>query len=342
MQIHQMYENKSLKNKRVNLQDIADKVGVTKMTISRFLRNPDSVALITKQKIEQVINETGYIPNKAPSLLSNAKSYAIGVLVPSMTNQVFADVINGIEVVTDPAGYQTMLAHYGYSKELEEKRIESLLSYQVDGLLLSDFEHTERTLNMIEQAGIPVVEMMDTTLPAIQDAVGIDNIEAARQATLTLIDKGYQQPVYFGARLDTRTRLKLEGFTKACEERGIQPLSLLTDQSSSFSLGAELFIKAKQQYVEMDAIFCTNDDLAVGIVFECQRQGISIPQQMAIMGYHGHDVGHSMVPRLASVHTPREDIGRSAAQLLMERINNKENGKSVVELAIHIEHGESI
>ncbi|MDN3701880.1 substrate-binding domain-containing protein [Vibrio artabrorum] len=331
-----------MKRKRATLQDIAEKVGVTKMTISRFLRNPNAVSVTTQQKIKRVIAETGYIPNKAPSLLSNSKSYAIGVLVPSLTNQVFAEVINGIEAITEPTGYQIMMAHYGYSAEVEEKHIKSLLSYQIDGLLLSDFEHTEHTLNMIEQAGIPVVEMMDTTQQGIHDAVGIDTIDAAKMATNTLIRKGYRHPIYFGARLDTRTRLKLDGFTQACQEANLQALSLMTEQSSSFTLGAELFCQALKKYPNIDAIFCTNDDLAVGVIFECQRQGIKIPEQMAIMGFHGHDVGRSIVPKLASVRTPREEIGRRSADILLKRIIDDTIGHSIVQLDVSIDVGESI
>ena len=117
------------KNKRPTLQDVANLVGVTKMTVSRCLRTPDNVSDSLRQKITQAVEELGYIPNRAPDILSNAKSHAIGVLVPSLTNQVFAEIIRGIETVTEPAGYQLMLAHYSYSATLEEKNIEMLFSH---------------------------------------------------------------------------------------------------------------------------------------------------------------------------------------------------------------------
>ena len=122
-----------MKQKRPTLQDIADHLGMTKMTVSRYLRNSNSVAKETQKRIAVAIEQFGYIPNRAPEILSNAKSKAIGVLLPSLTNHVFADVLKGIEQVADIAGYQTMLAHYGYSVKKEEERIESLLSYNVDG-----------------------------------------------------------------------------------------------------------------------------------------------------------------------------------------------------------------
>lgn len=156
-----------MKKKRPSLQDVADRVGVTKMTISRFLRNPEQVSEKLRGTIARTLDELGYIPNRVPDILSNATSRAIGVLLPSLTNQVFAEVIRGIETVTDAAGYQTMLAHYGYQAEKEEDRLVSLLSYNIDGLILAERTHTPRTLKMLATAGIPVVELMDSVSPAM-------------------------------------------------------------------------------------------------------------------------------------------------------------------------------
>lgn len=119
---------RTMKKKRPVLQDVADLVGVTKMTVSRYLRNPEQVSEALRGKIAVALDELGYIPNRAPDILSNATSRAIGVLLPSLTNQVFSEVLRGIESVTDSFGYQTMLAHYGYKPEMEEKRLESMLS----------------------------------------------------------------------------------------------------------------------------------------------------------------------------------------------------------------------
>lgn len=163
------------RKRRPTLQDIADLTGVTKMTVSRYLRDPSAVAEGTRERIAAAVEELGYIPNRAPDMLSNATSKAIGILIPSLSNQVFSAVIHGIEAVTRPAGYQTLLAHYGYSPEREEEQVASLLSYNVDGLILSDTQHTDRTRKMIATAGIPVVETMDLPLSPIDMVVGMDH-----------------------------------------------------------------------------------------------------------------------------------------------------------------------
>tara|TARA_Y100001960_G_scaffold310677_1_gene370412 strand:- start:582 stop:1583 length:1002 start_codon:yes stop_codon:yes gene_type:complete len=330
------------KKKRPTLQDIADRVGVTKMTVSRCLRDPSQVSESLKDKINQAVEDLGYIPNRAPDILSNAKSNAIGVLVPSLTNQVFAEVIRGIESVTTPAGYQTMIAHYGYSEELEEKSIASLLSYNVDAIILSENVHTEKARKMLQTASIPVIEIMDTFSDKIEQAVGFDNAKASKAMTEAIIAKGRNNIAYFAARMDERTRLKMEGYQQAMAEAGNEVVTLQTEEASSFTLGAQLLAQLVEAHPQVDGIVCTNDDLAIGAVYECQRRGIKVPEEMAITGFHGHDISQTMIPKLATVVTPREEIGYVAATQLIERLKGKTDWQPTIDLGYRIELGESI
>lgn len=331
-----------MSKKRTNLQDVAERVGVTKMTISRYLQNPERVSAPLRFKIASALDELGYIPNRVPQILSSSKSKAIGVLLPSLTNQVFAEVLRGIENVTDKQGYQAMFAHYGYNPEVEEKRLNSLLSFNIDGLILSDRNHTKRTLSMINAAGIPVVEIMDSVSPCIDLSVGFDNYDAAYQMTKVILGRGYAYPVYLGARLDERTLIKLKGYEQAMRESNLEPRSVNTDISSTYTLGGVLLREALLRYPETDSIFCTNDDIAVGAVFECQRMGLSVPQDMAIAGFHGHNIGQSMVPKLTSVLTPREEIGKIAALQILARLNGESIQNQMLDLGFSILHGESL
>ncbi|WP_082331640.1 gluconate operon transcriptional repressor GntR [Vibrio nereis] len=332
----------AIKKKRPTLQDIADRVGVTKMTVSRCLRDPAQVSEAIREKVEQAVEDLGYIPNRAPDILSNAKSNAIGVLVPSLTNQVFAEVIRGIESVTTPAGYQTMIAHYGYSEELEEQSIASLLSYNVDAIILSENVHTDKARKMLQTASIPVVEIMDSYSPRIEQAVGFDNTQAAKEMTQAMLAQGREHIAYFAARMDERTRLKMEGYRQALEEVGKTEITLQTEDASSFTLGSKLLGEVLDKYPYVDGIFCTNDDLAIGALYECQRRGISIPEQMAIAGFHGHDISQVMIPKLATVITPREEIGKVAATQLIERLKGHQDWSACIDLGYQIEIGESV
>lgn len=175
-----------------------------------------------------------------------------------------------------------MLAHYGYKPEMEQERLESMLSWNIDGLILTERTHTPRTLKMIEVAGIPVVELMDSKSPCLDIAVGFDNFEAARQMTTAIIARGHRHIAYLGARLDERTIIKQKGYEQAMLDAGLVPYSVMVEQSSSYSSGIELIRQARREYPQLDGVFCTNDDLAVGAAFECQRLGLKVPDDMAI------------------------------------------------------------
>lgn len=328
-----------MKKRRPTLQDIADQVGATKMTVSRCLRDPQTVSEALRERIFEAVETLGYIPNRGPDILSKATSRAIGVLLPSLTNQVFADVLKGIEAVTEPAGYHLMLAHYGYSPELEESALASLLSYNIDAVLLSESQHTDRTLRMLETAGLPTVELMDTRSPPIHQAVGFDNVAAARAMVEAMIERGRRHILYLAVRLDARTLQREEGYNQAMQAAGLEPITLRRAERSSYSVGATLLEEVLQQYPDADGLFCTNDDVAIGAYFECVRRGLDVPGRLAIAGFHGHDVGQVMAPKLASVVTPREAMGTRAAQVLLARLRGEAVTEEVIDLGYRIETG---
>ncbi len=332
----------SIKKRRTGLQEIADFIGISKMTVSRFLRDPNLVSKPLQLQISAAIDELGYIPNKAPDMLSNAKSNAIGVLLPSLTNQVFADVLKGIELVTDKHGYQTMIAHTGYNPEKEEMRLRSLLAYNIDGLILTERTHTAATRKMIEISGVPVVEIMDSVSPCIDMAVGFDNYEVTKNMVNRMIKKGHKHIAYFSARQDDRSIIRQQGYEQAMRDAGLSTKTFATKESSSYSLGKYLLHQALKEYPQIDGVFSTNDDLALGVLFECQRLGIKVPEQLAIAGFHGHDVGQVVTPKLASILTPRIEIGQKSADMLLKCINGEQIDLNVIDLPVEFLDGESI
>ncbi|MGL5843119.1 MAG: substrate-binding domain-containing protein [Aeromonas hydrophila] len=333
---------KNTRKRRPTLQDIANLTGVTKMTVSRSLRDPQAVAADTQKRIAAVVEQLGYIPNRAPNILSNATSKAIGILIPSLSNQVFSAVVHGIESVTRPAGYQTLIAHYGYSPEREQQQVAALLSYHVDGLILSDSQHTERTRKMIATAGIPVVETMDLPQDPIDMVVGMDHRAAARAMVSEMLRRGRRKVVYLGARLDVRTCLRMEGYYQAMVDLDLVGQHIQTEQSSSFTLGGQLLEQALVRYPDLDGLFCTNDDLAVGALLQCQSKRIPVPQQIAIAGCNALDIGQAMTPKLASIATPREVIGREAAAMLLARLDGKLLPETRKDMGFSLYVGESL
>ncbi len=160
--------------------------------------------------------------------------------------------------------------------------------------------------------------------------------------THAILQKGHRRTVYLGARLDERTLLKQQGYEKAMREAGLEPRSIMMEEASSFSMGATLLKEAQRRYPDTDSLFCTNDDLAVGAMFECQRQGLRVPQEMAIAGFHGHDITQVVTPELATVVTPREKMGRESAALLLSSIRGELRDAKQVNVGFTISEGGSI
>jgi LacI family gluconate utilization system Gnt-I transcriptional repressor len=312
------------------------------MTVSRYLRKPESVALKTREKIALIIEDVGYIENRAPAMLSKSSSKAIGILLPSLSNQVFANFIAGIESITKENGYETLIAHFGYNEKEEEMKIASLLSYQVDGLILTETTHSKRTLQMIKTAGVPVVEAMELPANPIDMAVGLDHEAAAYFAVNSILDSGKFNVVYFGARLDSRTKLRMNGYDRAMTERGLTPNHILTEAHSSFTLGIELLDKALEQHPNLDGILCTNDDIAVGVIMAAHQRGIKIPDQIGIVGYNALDIGDAISPRLNSIEIPIYKMGERSAELLLAALRNDEIKEKVIDLGFSMREGESL
>ena len=170
------------KKKTLTLQDIADELGITKMTVSRYFREPERVAKATRERIANIVETQGFVQNRAPALMSKAISKTIGVVIPSLSNQVFSSLVEGVESITQPAGFDILLAHTGYDPRVEERKVAMLLSYRVDGLILCETTHTPKTINMIKQSGIPVVEAME-----IEHVVGVGKY--AQQRALKTLSK---------------------------------------------------------------------------------------------------------------------------------------------------------
>jgi len=329
------------KPKRASLQTIANHVGTTRMTVSRCLRDPQTVSEALRTRILSAVEELNYLPNRAPQQLALARSQSIGVLVPSVTNQVFAEVLAGIIDTAENADYRAIIAHYGYDAKQEERNVAALLSYNADALILSDRDHTPDTLRMIEAAGVPVIELMDIRRPALQQAVGYDNQKAAEEMVAAMIAEGRQHIVYLALRLDERTLQREVGYREAMERHGLKPVTLSSTQKSSFTVGASLMSELLDTRPGTDGVFCTNDDVAVGAYFECLSRGVQVPHTLRISGFHGLDVSRALYPNLASVLTPRYRIGQKSVSEILCRIDGAEFSETLIDLGYEIIFGQA-
>ncbi len=311
-----------MKRNRMSLQDIATLAGLTKMTVSRYMRGPENVSERSRQAIDEVMRQHDYIPNRLPDILAGARSRTLGVIIPSFRNQIFADVLDGIQQVAEEGQYQTIIASHDYSPLTEQQKIITLLSYHIDALILTGRQHTQAALSGIRASGVPVAELMEIGPGALDLQVGFDNQQAACDMTEQLIARGRRQIVFLGSMDDPRDISRYRGVEQALQRRGMSGRHIVPKEISSMALGQKMFGQIMQNFPQTDAVFCTNDDLAVGVLLECQARQIRVPEQIAIAGFHGLDIGHANQQKLASVITPRLAIGQVATRQLIHRLEH--------------------
>ena len=180
---------------------------------------------------------------------------------------------------------------------------------------------------MLEAANIPVVEILDLGDAPIDMNVGLSHFGAGREMGEYLIGKGYRRIAFIGPQMDrdVRSAKRMEGLAAALNDAGIDPGPVISlNRPSTVRAGGEAVSELLANTPDVDAVFFANDDLAVGALLECQRRGIEIPGKLAIAGFNGLEFGGEVLPRLTTIYTPRYEIGRRAAEMLVSRLGGEE------------------
>ncbi len=325
---------------RVTIQDVAAAAKVSAMTVSRALKNPESVSEELRARVTAAATKSGYVMHHAARTLASSQSKLIGVLVPSFSNEVFVDVLAGIRDFLLPRGYQMMIGDSLYSPEIEEKLFLSYLEHRPDGFLMTGFDSTQRLKAISDANNIPMVHMMDLSPKHL--SVGFSQHEAGYAMGKYLIDRGYKNIVYIAGQIDPRVLKRRDGLKKAVKEaRGCKVSEVMVPDPSSVGLGARMLDRIFEADPKCDAVFACNDDLAAGALFECQRRGISVPGKLAIAGFNDLAFCAWTAPNITSITTPRYQIGYEAAQLLLQVMNKEKPDKNRIDLGFQLTVRES-
>ncbi|MCE3264922.1 MAG: LacI family DNA-binding transcriptional regulator [Pseudoduganella sp.] len=320
--MNKRHHTKSRALGKVTLSDVAARAGVAPMTASRAINQPELVSAVLRARVEQAVQELGYVPNRAARALASACSRVIVVLVPSLSNAVFTAVLAGVQDALDPCNYQILIGNTRYCDAQEEKLLLAYLQSNPDGILLSGLTHSARVKQVLAASRVPVVSMMDLAPEPDVMSVGFSQVDAGYAMTRYLIDKGRKRIGYMAAQLDERTLRRAQGYRKAMQEAGLADpaLEMMSPEPSTIALGAQLLERMLAGMPGLDAIFCCNDDLAHGAIFQCQRRGISVPGQLAVCGFNDLPASAWMTPSLTTVGTPLYRTGFDAASLLLDAI----------------------
>ena len=301
----------------VTVRDVARRAEVSESTVSRIMRNQDLVTPETRERVMVAVRALGYVPNRIAGSLASLDSRLVGVVIPSLSNIVFPEVLQGINAGLAGTDRQSVISVTDYDLDLEETVVRNLLAWQPAAVLIAGSTHTDATRRMLDQSGIRIVEFMEIDNPPIDVAIGLSHVEAGRAAARHLIGRGYRRFGYvgYGGSVDFRARMRLDGLRAGLAEAG------LTLEAEEVSDGQTSVEKGKAQTADLcgrapgvEVVVYSNDDMAVGGLFHCMGAGISVPEGLALFGFNGLDIGRALPQPLSTIRSNRFLIGRKAVE----------------------------
>ena len=325
----------------LTLRDVSDASGVSEMTVSRVLRNQGDVSAATREKVLGAARNLGYVPNKIAGALASQRVNLVGVVIPSLSNMVFPEVMTGISEVLDGTGLQPVVGVTNYLPDREEAVIYEMLSWRPSGMIIAGLEHTDAARAMLGRAGIPIVEIMDIDGDPVNHAVGISHQRAGRQMAGAIIAAGYRSIAFLGTQMpnDFRAKKRLQGFEEALAKAG---LSLVDREyysgGSALLKGREMTAAVLSRSPDVDFLYFSNDMIGAGGLLYCLAQGLDVPGRIGLAGFNGVELLDGLPRKLATMDACRLAIGRRAAEI----ISGKATPGEKLELFPTLQRGETI
>jgi LacI family gluconate utilization system Gnt-I transcriptional repressor len=289
--------------------------------VSRALNQPHLVRPNTLAKVQAAVQETGYAKNLQPAALAAGRSKLVALVLPTMSNQIFADMVQGISDQLTEAGYQLLLGFSGYEEWREEMLVETILSRRPDGIILTGTLHTDRTRRRLQQAGTPVVETWDMSAAPIDTVVGFSHEEVGHATAAHLLQRGRKHFAILTAS-DPRAARRNQGLQVALAKHGIGVVATHTVVvPGSLPAGRDGAARLLDAHPGLDAIVCSSDSLAHGALIEAGSRGLNVPGMLAVMGFGDLDFSSHTVPPLSTVRVDGRRIGTLAAQAILNRLD---------------------
>lgn len=305
----------------VTLAEVATLARVSEITVSRIIRNKGPIADATRERVMAAVRAVGYVPNRVAGSLASAASNLMGVLIPSLSNITFPEVLRGVHDALGDSGYQPVMGVTDYDMHVEEQLTRSLLGWKPAAMIIAGFDHTDATRAMLRQSGIRIAELMDIDSQPIDIAVGLSQRRAGYATAEYLIKRGYRRFGYVGHDWthDRRAHIRYEGMLAALSRAGLSFAACSrVEGPSSTASGREKLAELLARDPTLDVVVFSNDDMAVGGVFHCMGAGIRLKEQLAIFGFNGLEIGQSLPMPLSTIRSNRYLIGRSAVEKILE------------------------
>lgn len=321
---------------RVTMMEVAKLAQVSPSTVSLYLRRPEAVSPGAGQEIARAIASLGYVPNLVAGNLAAASSKVVSIVVPSIRNAFFAETVSTLQSELAGENFQVILGHSEYGEEQEEALVRTALSWAPAAIVLTGLSHNPGTRRMLDASGIPVVEMWELGRPPIDMAVGFSHPQVGASAARHLLSKDRKRFAFLGARMqeDHRADQRAKGFQEAARAAGAEICEIINHPgAATVEAGSLLLNRAIQQTSGLDGVACSNDLVALGVLFECQRQGIAVPGEIAVIGFGDLDFSAYCIPPLTTIRPSGDLIGKEVARLILGSINgeNPEEASRVID-----------
>ena len=324
------------------LSDVAKIAGVSAITVSRALNAPGRVAPDTLARIQDAIARTGYVPNLIAGGLASNRSGLVAALVPTIAGSVFLDTVQALTDAFDEAGFQLMLGQSGYSGIREDALINAIVGRRPDGIVLTGILHSPEARRRLLASGIPVVETWDLTPTPIDMLIGFSHQRVGTEVADFLHAKGYRQPAIVTAE-DYRAGLRRSGFEQRMRSLGVVDMPTRVVQApTTLRHGREGYSELLASGATIDVVFCSSDVLAHGVITEAQARGISVPKDVAVMGFGDLAFAAFTHPALTTMHIDGMAIGHQAARFIIDRIEGTDIGERVRDIGFSIVERDSV
>ncbi|MEM8731685.1 MAG: LacI family DNA-binding transcriptional regulator [Pseudomonadota bacterium] len=304
----------------VTMRDVARAAGVSRMTVSRALKKDSPVSQDTRDRILKVVREMNYVPDQMAGSLTTKRSGFVAVLVPSLNNLHFAETVQALTEELEQIGQQILLGHTDYSAAREEQLVEDMLKRRPEAIVLSFDGHSDRTITLLSDAHVPVIELWERPDHPIGHVVGFSNREAAAEMTRALIAKGYDKITFLGEADDdwTRGAARRSGYLDAMAAAGLPTDRVIRIGKPPLSIedGALAAAQILARFPDTDCVFCVSDLPAFGVLSALQGQGTTVPEDIGVVGFGNFEVSRFSTPALTTVSIDPKTIGRETGQLI--------------------------
>ncbi|WP_342502212.1 catabolite control protein A [Bacillus sp. FSL R5-0397] len=328
----------------VTIYDVAREANVSMATVSRVVNGNPNVKPTTRKKVLEAIDRLGYRPNAVARGLASKKTTTVGVIIPDISSIFYSELARGIEDIATMYKYNIILSNSDQNTDKELHLLNTMLGKQVDGIVFMGGNITDVLVEEFKRSPVPIVLAASVEEQAQTPSVNINYEQAIYDSVQLLVEKGHKRIAFVSGPMSEpiNSMRKLAGYKRALEEAGIAfDEALVAEGDYSYDSGIEALANLLDQSDKPTAVIAATDEMALGVIHGAQDRGVSIPEDLEVIGFDNTRLSLMVRPQLTTVVQPTYDIGAVAMRLLTKLMNKEQVEDQIVELPHRIEERQS-